>query len=1391
MEKGTFNGTGRKAHIQRAMPMTNRNGFHLPKLQYWRELKVLAERASRDMLSGLLNRETATNYIEQCLRHMHRGEACALFIIDLDNFKQVNDTLGHQAGDRIIRLAARALSGCFRATDIVGRLGGDEFFALLSGYITEDAVREKARTVCEALQFSIGVNPMLHVSASVGVYIATDGAMGFEQLYKRADAALYEAKAEGRNRYYISSGEKKDEPKRDMVSMPHAPLQLRTLLEHMEEGVALLEIGDTVNVVYASPMLFRMMGVEESSLSLPCELSRFGGIHPDDVPEYERRLRDVLAGGKTLEYEHRFSRGGGWGWCRVRAVRTPLPSGRSVMIVLVRDISAAHLTEDTLLEDSELLKLALEHGSRVLWEVDVESRRFRLFNGKRRIRRAGICLENFPESLVEKGWVHPDSVARFRSFAENLLSGMPAGGGAFILRHKMSRRYGWFSVAYRMIPDRDRRPPKVVGIAEPLSGGFSGGIAGKDRLWEALRPNLFAYIRADLTADRVEDLWTEGHTLTEQIRGTSCRELVEWGRKRLFLREDREEFLSVFGLEALLETFSQGGEWVSREYRHVDTGGTVRWISYTVHLTRHPLTGNVQAFGFLQDTERRHAREVELVESSRDLPVHGLYSREMARKLAENAMENGDSPLHMLALVRVFGLVGPEAERRRSFIAMAFALLLGSDCVLGDFGEDAFTIFRPDAATRAVTRQRMDEAFAFVRQALSDGGLLVAPRFVAAVACADLGGMNYETLLERAERCCSAWESAAADTVVFLDEIAIPDSLSAVSEKHPEGTHAEKATENFSESFSAMPLVASETPLSGEEKDVALACLDALLMDDSPDVAMAGVLRRVGQYYQADRVYTLSITDDRGTVRACHEWVAEGRYSLKKHVSGMPLDRLPLLRRCLRENVPFHLHRRPESYPSGGSWSYVVFPLAPAEGGPNGLLCVENPHRSMQDDALPGILLPYIERALRLSGAAGPGRASAQVDTLTGLQNLRAYMDKACNLNSDAYTSMGAFILDIPRLADIGNRHGRGQSSRFVLHLAETLSSVFGRSFLFRTRSDEFVALCPNSTQDVFLGRVLRAQSMLQRRHPGQLRFGYTWSEGLFSGDKLVKEARTIMLCGQLEETAGGAAQPALGLRGPGMAGTGGLETFTIFLQPKVDLRTGALVGAEALVRGLDGSGRVIEPLRFIDAMEKTGAIRELDLHVLNMTLSTMDEWRRKGWKLLPVSVNFSRTTLFSSSASGSVLALLSRYPLLSPSLMEIEVSENAGDVESRTLELAMASFRLFGLRLGLDDFGTRYANLAVFTNVAFDTVKLDRSLIRNLANNPVSRTLVGDLVRLCEARGMTCVAEGVENKAQIDALLAEGCVLGQGFHYGRPMAVEDFERKYLLPSAGQEGVAS
>ena len=109
-----------------------------------------------------------------------------------------------------------------------------------------------------------------------------------------------------------------------------------------------------------------------------------------------------------------------------------------------------------------------------------------------------------------------------------------------------------------------------------------------------------------------------------------------------------------------------------------------------------------------------------------------------------------------------------------------------------------------------------------------------------------------------------------------------------------------------------------------------------------------------------------------------------------------------------------------------------------------------------------------------------------------------------------------------------------------------------------------------------------------------------------------------------------------------------------------------------------------------------------------------------------------------------------------------------------------MDSFRQCGLQFSLDDFGTKYANLAIFANVKFDTVKLDRSLVSGLVNNPINQMLVRDIVQICRSCGTTCIAEGIEQPEQADALQQLGCVYGQGYYYSRPIPAAEFEERFL-----------
>lgn len=1329
---------------------------------YWRKLKILAERASRDTLSGLLNRETATAYIEDCLKARSPDETCALFIIDLDNFKQVNDSFGHQAGDRLIQQAASILSRCFRATDIVGRLGGDEFFALLSGKVTKKIVREKAQKICEQLQFSIGSPAEVRVTSSVGAYLAF-GAVSFETLYARADSALYEAKANGKNGFQINAGgEGRTVTKRAEKNVMPFPIHIHSLLTHLDEGISLYEVADTIRLLYGSPAFCKMMNIEGGHETFPCELSVLDKIHPDDMEEYENLLREGVRSGMLLECEYRFAPNeGDWHWCRAKAVRIPAPEGTpSTMLVLSSDVSAIKNTENSSFEDQERLKLALGQRSQFLWEVDISTKTFRLSNFRRRPYVPGIHMENFPDSLIAKGWVHPVSAARFKEFGDKLLGGNAAGGGVFALRHKMSKKYGWFSVFYRALSDKDGSAVKVIGSVEALSEmGVQESFVGKEHLWKALRPNLLFYLQANLSTDRVESLWRDGREIRGNSEYMAYQTLIERNRSKLFFKEEMNEFVQVFSRSALLDAFHNGHTWLTKEFRRVDECGNINWFSHTAVLSMAPQTQHIHVFFFVQNVERRRTRE-KAWEDVEYAAATELYGRKSAQALAEHVVQTKKSSLQALALVRIIGDSvflsgrGKTKQQKGPLIARAFSLLLGSDCILGERGEDKITIFWPEAVPRAQMRQRIDETFAFVRNALPDAATSNSLRFVAAVICEKLYGADYGEILSKAESICDTWKNVPEDSVIFFN----------------------KKEDRRPEEYCDVPKK-NEALLTGQGKDIVFACLDAMFMANSVDAAMSTALAQIGCYYGADRVYTLALTESGESVAVVHEWVSHEKASIRRFTSGTRLERLPLLRSCLEKGKPVVISRmmQPSTRKAKGRmWNYGVFPLnSKSDDKLKGFLCVENP-RCTHDITDLERLLPYIVHIHRFYSFAVEGEDTALLDALTGLSNLQAYRSTVYLLSSDKYSSMGVLSLDIPQIASGMNQAGSDVYAKMLLHVSEVLTAIFGRSFVFRTRNAEFVAFCPNTTQDVFLARILRTQSMLQRRHPKALRFGHTWASGIFSGETLLKEARIIMRCGD-------ATAPAFeSSRLDTTAGMDWQKHFTVYLQPKVDMQTGRAIGAEALVRGIGDAGRIVSPVKFIDAMEKAGIIRELDFFMLCQSLALMEGWRLQGLKLIPVSVNFSRLTLFSPSAPGSVLAILSRYPSISPDLIELELTETASNVENNTLERIMDSFRAFGVRFALDDFGSQFANLSLFTNIRFDTVKLDRSLIRELSYNTMCRSLVGDIVRICKCQSIQCVAEGVETQGQVDALLADGCTCAQGFYYDRPIPAQDFKQKYL-----------
>lgn len=1033
--------------------------------------------------------------------------------------------------------------------------------------------------------------------------------------------------------------------------------------------------------------------------------------------------------------------------------------------------------------DVWLIMLLAQTGSQ-LWSVDIAARTLRVITVGGTSNRE-VVYENFPDSYLESGHVHPSSRAAFRAFSLDLLSGKVAGVENFTLQYRETSCYGWARLSYRMIFDDKGRPVRAVGLRSNLSYRSSGeaGFLQRRPAPENLFPHLFANVQADLTNDFVERLEIKDVDASELEGYGSYSEVVSFVAGRLFSRADERPFYETFSCERLIAAFESGRRWQAATFRLVDNAGAIRRLHVGANMVRNSETGDVLLFAYVSDAEQRHWWAAGPESGEPRDEVTGLVDEGAISNLARRqiALANGGSCA--LALVWTEGDLGagaPEDETariRRRDIATALTVAFDTDCILGQHGQDMTAVFFPEASSQQELQRRIERAISFVRLSLDDEPDTSTLRFVTGVVRCACKDADFDAMLAQAESLCRLYGGEAADIVVFPD----------VREERQRSAASMGAAGS---TVVPAPLRKGRS-LTTKEKDVAIACLTGMLSAQSFEESVASFLGSVGSHYHADRAYLLTLTRVDRTIAVPYEWCAEGKYGIGQVISGKNIAQYPLLARSADAEAPELLARARtlEGGLDGGSasppaWRFVVYPLH-EENGVRWTLNLENPQGAPADTALLDALVPILEsERVRFGrdGTSGGAARDSAIGRLMGLPNLSSFMDVVYSLSSDVYNSMGALAVDIPDLESISEGEGFEHSMRLILRVSEVLGDVFGQGMLFHTRDSEFVVLSPDTIYEVFVDRCARARQLLQASCPDQFRFGYTWSDSPFSAQTLVREARAIMGFDDVSARRGAQSlgeQAAAASSLPTSRLAKG-ERFEVYFQPKVDLRSGLVVGAEALARVVGEDGIALPPTGLIEVMERESTIRDLDYFVFDSTLAIMDGWARRRRRMIPVSTNFSRNTLLGSSSFASVMAIMSRYPDVPHAMIEMEVTETACNVERATLGDIVRNFHELGVRLGLDDFGSDYSNLAVLANVPFDEVKLDRSLVKDIVDNDVARMIVRNIVQVCTSRKTLCVAEGVETEEQVEALIDEGCACAQGYYFSKPIPAAEFELKYL-----------
>ncbi len=431
----------------------------------------------------------------------------------------------------------------------------------------------------------------------------------------------------------------------------------------------------------------------------------------------------------------------------------------------------------------------------------------------------------------------------------------------------------------------------------------------------------------------------------------------------------------------------------------------------------------------------------------------------------------------------------------------------------------------------------------------------------------------------------------------------------------------------------------------------------------------------------------------------------------------------------------------------------------------------------------------------------------ANHDSLTGLANRNLLNDRIEQAIAWARRNnhvMGVMLLDLDHFKRINDASGHTAGDALLKEVAARLRAcVRDTDTVARLGGDEFVIILTDVPQpDDVLNIAAKVQSALTR--PMEIvgrDMEVTASIGVAlyprdgdHGEVLLRYADIAMY--RVKEHGRNSVRcfvPEMGSSAISRldmeaAMRRGLERgeFLLHYQPKIDLASQRIVGAEALVRWQHPQIGLIHPIEFIHLAEETGLIVPLGEWVLEEACHQQARWREQGLGELKLAVNMSARQFRLDDLSERVAAIVQRTGV-DPRQIVLELTESMVMQDVDTTRMSLVALKSLGLSLSLDDFGTGYSSLSYLRRFPIDELKIDRSFINDIHSNEDDAAIASAIVAMAHSLGLAVVAEGVECKEQADLLAGIGCSQAQGYFYARPMPAHTFlERVRAQPLANQ-----
>ncbi|MCB6608093.1 diguanylate cyclase [[Clostridium] symbiosum] len=1398
-----------------------------------REIIKAQKEATSDPLTGLLNRRECIAQIEEYMNRCHNP--AAFMLIDVDNFKSINDTYGHLYGDSVLNEFANSLRTIFRRDDLIARIGGDEFVVFMTNVETGSIIEDKVKRI-EAVSRNFTVKEgAAKIGCSIGISFYPGHGSDFRSLFAKADAAMYHVKKQGKGWYCIygedmakaETGDS-DTPSRVMKKSFHDHIiehVFRIFLENPDTGTAIAILMNLIGRVFYADQIFiyergagrklvntyrwnrehipggtercdNGTGLDIDGLPLKEDITVY--LNTDQIEEPTLRqwftdhgamaaitccMKESEEVSTVIIYEDCHGTRVGSG----EEQYTLLMVSRIIHLFLLKENNAIRLQKQENIAERTLLEKEIAHQEMIyrtalkethinVWEYDVKTHTLRLTESAEEHHGFRI-LGNVPESLISGGYVHHRSRRELFDMYQKLENGHHHVQADILTRSADKSFWWWERIHYTMLFTPEGEPSCAVAIGEDITQQKRAEKTYQQELQlrMAFDSRMLASFRCNLDKNCVE--YVEAHSHKNYPPGMTYERLMEIHNKTMVNEEDMERLKVLMNREALQQAYQNGTTSINFEYRRKDENGSLSWVNATGQLLRDVESGDLYIYGTLEDINEKKNLELALKRRADYDMLTGVYNRDTAIQMIGDALAKAHKKNNSFSLL-IFDVDGfTNLVRSSGYIA--------ADSILKELASQLKIRFTSE---KIIGRFYGDEFVVFfynspkpdliwrgteeVIKAMALPYMFPEIRKPVNVFCGMVFDNHNGTEFEAMYR-----KARAA-----LDSAKTSEAGNIfVYNENRNGEGGNKSARILP------PESVNGAGYDSESEGILLKCMFSLVSTADLRPPLEHTLQELADYYDGDRAYIIELEGGRGGIREVYEWKKDELISITNTAERLfkaeKMKRSEEDFRQLRyvEDVGRLKENHPELFPilkNLGIFS-CIFGILNEGDNPIGYIGIDNPRRHTDNTSILMAIRYFLSNELIKRRLQEKQEFLSYHDELTGVLNRNSYKEYRMNLREEGLISLGVVSVDINGLKEINQKNGNAYGDGMIRIIAHIMETEYPAARVYRFSGDEFLLICENISQDSFNMRLNRMKGRLQEIC--SVSVGSAWADIDINLDFLISgadERRLIAKRAYYDEQQYSTVRRS----------AGALKTlleeiaqnhFMVYLQPKINAKTNQLCGAEALVRYRDKKYGVVSPGKFVPYLETVGLIHYIDFFVFEEVCRLIKKWKECDLPQIPVSLNFSRATLLEENLIGKMEQIILRYGV-DRSLVEIEITESLGEVARNTVAQIGNQIVQAGFRIILDDFGTKYSNLSFLSLLHFHNLKLDKSLVNHLLINRNARIIVKNIVALCRELNVEVLAEGVENQEQLDVLKELQCFLIQGYFYSKPLPFTEFEEQYL-----------